>query len=205
MSEKYAYLKERLFKFSKQNGECLESTYKARSQSGYAMMKFEGSTRGCHRISWMVHHGDIPEELWVLHRCDNPLCIRIDHLFLGTALDNSKDMKIKKRDNYFGARKYDESIIDSAIKMRKEGKTLREIAEYFRICIGTLDSFFKRTSKIQDVKEFFRIPKYSEEMRKKAWELRENGVMNKDIIKILRIPKRSLLRILKKFRTIQSS
>jgi hypothetical protein len=205
MSEKYSYLKERLFKFSKQNGECLESTYKARTQSGYALVKFERSTRGAHRISWMIHHGDIPEGKWVLHKCDNPLCIRIDHLFLGTPMDNSLDMRNKGRENFEGAKKYDEKVVDEAIKMRKEGKTLKEIGEKFGISIPTIESFFKRTSRIEESKGFYGVPKYPEEIRNRAWEMCRNGVKNKDIIKILSIPKRSLLRILKKFRIIQNS
>lgn len=205
MSDKYAYLKERLFKFSKQNGECLESTYKGTSQSGYALMKFEGSTRGAHRISWMIHYGDIPDGQCILHKCDNRLCIRIDHLFIGTSMDNSLDMREKGRNNYWGARKYDEKVVDEAIKMRKDGKTYREIGEKLGISIGIVNTFFRRSSKKELVKDFYAVPKYSEEIRNKAWEMLQKGVRNKDIIKILAIPKKSLLRILNKFRTIKSS
>lgn len=48
-----------------------------------------------HRYSWQLHHGQIPKEMWVLHRCDNPPCVRPDHLFLGTSLDNIAD-KVRK-------------------------------------------------------------------------------------------------------------
>lgn len=50
-----------------------------------------------HRISWVAHFGPIPEGLWVLHKCDTPLCINPDHLFLGTNKDNSSDRKQKGR------------------------------------------------------------------------------------------------------------
>lgn len=53
-----------------------------------------GSTRNglAHRISWTLINGAIPSHLCVLHKCDNRSCVRPSHLYLGTDLDNSKDM-----------------------------------------------------------------------------------------------------------------
>jgi len=49
--------------------------------------------RLAHRVAW----GDVPDGLCVLHRCDNPPCVRRSHLFLGTRLDNAIDAKSKGR------------------------------------------------------------------------------------------------------------
>ena len=57
-----------------------------RQQSNYA-----------YRVAWVIEKGPIPRGLFVCHRCDNPLCINVEHLFLGTHADNMRDMAIKGR------------------------------------------------------------------------------------------------------------
>lgn len=50
-----------------------------------------------HRFAYQRAHGAIPTGMMVCHHCDNPRCVRPDHLFAGTALDNVRDMLAKGR------------------------------------------------------------------------------------------------------------
>lgn len=66
-----------------------------RSEKGYGQFKAKG---GAHRHAWRLTYGE-PGAMFVCHRCDNPPCVRPDHLFLGTALDNNRDRVSKGRPN----------------------------------------------------------------------------------------------------------
>ena len=67
------------------------------NDGGYGRFGYEGRTCLAHRVSWVLEHGGEMPELWVLHHCDNPRCVRPDHLFLGTDADNQRDKNEKGR------------------------------------------------------------------------------------------------------------
>lgn len=64
---------------------------------GYGQIHHDGRLLKAHRLAWEFANGPIPAGLAVCHRCDNPSCVRLDHLFLGTAKDNHADMYAKGR------------------------------------------------------------------------------------------------------------
>ena len=49
------------------------------------------------RWVWEQTYGPIPEGMFVCHTCDNPRCVNVLHLWLGTAADNNTDMRRKGR------------------------------------------------------------------------------------------------------------
>jgi HNH endonuclease len=52
------------------------------------------------RVAWIRTYGPIPKGMRVLHKCDNPMCVCPDHLYLGTSKDNTRDMIRKGRHRY---------------------------------------------------------------------------------------------------------
>ncbi len=64
---------------------------------GYGNLSVNGHRWLAHRFSYTIAHGPIPDGLDVLHACDNPPCVRPEHLWVGTAKDNGRDMAQKGR------------------------------------------------------------------------------------------------------------
>lgn len=64
---------------------------------GHRVFHIKGRQSRAHRAGYEIQCGPIPPDLCVLHKCDNPACVRGSHLFTGTQADNNQDMKRKGR------------------------------------------------------------------------------------------------------------
>lgn len=67
------------------------------NNKGYGKFGIDDNIIYAHRVSWVISSGEIPDGLFVLHKCDNRKCVNGKHLFLGTAKDNSDDRDAKGR------------------------------------------------------------------------------------------------------------
>lgn len=115
----------------------------SKNKDGYGRVSYGGRVVLAHRVAYIKHHAVDPGPLSVLHSCDTPSCVNPDHLFLGTQLDNMRDMNKKGRrassaGEANGRSKLSESDVVAIRRLRKSGVKAATIAEAFfvsRSCI----------------------------------------------------------------------
>lgn len=106
-------------------------------QNGYGMYRHKRS----HRFAWELAHGEIPDGMQALHRCDNPPCVRMDHLFLGTLLVNMADRNAKERQargERSGRAVLTEAQVVEARQRRAAGELVKDIAAEYAVSASTL-------------------------------------------------------------------
>jgi len=106
-----------------------------KGQSGdYGKIIWKGKTSTAHRASYRAFKGEIPEGLNVCHKCDKPLCVNPDHLWLGTQKENRQDAVNKNRTpkgtkNHF--HKFTDKQVEEMIKLKKEGFSYSRLTRIF--------------------------------------------------------------------------
>ncbi|KWH45855.1 HNH endonuclease [Burkholderia cepacia] len=109
----------------------------------YGRYTIGGKKHLAHRFAYERANGPIPAGLMVLHRCDNPKCCNVNHLFLGTHLDNMADMRAKGRGNKkpppigsgpsASKAKLTEADVREIRRARAEGITTVELSRRFNV------------------------------------------------------------------------
>jgi len=130
---------------TKVSGECIEFTNKP-DVNGYAKLSQRSSAfkmygeRWLHRITYTRHYGEIPKGVVVMHTCDNPICCNIEHLKLGTQIDNLKDMYNKGRNakgELSGNNKLTKSDVVYIISYKETHKST-EVATMYNVAPRTI-------------------------------------------------------------------
>lgn len=121
----------------------------ARTNSGlgYGHFFVRGRWIRTHRFSWTVAFGEIPKGRMVLHKCNNKLCVRPDHLYLGNAEDNQRD-RIASGNGNQGERhplhRLTADIVRQIRSRHHNGEKAKDLAREFGIGSGHLCNIIHR-------------------------------------------------------------
>jgi len=127
----------------------------AKNDCGYGNFFYKNKTQKAHRIAYEIVYGKFQANLNVLHKCDNPACVRPDHLFLGTQGANMKDMYKKgRRESKFavdtkGIKNTNAKLTNKKVlSIRKEYIpriiTRKALAEKYKVSKATIDDILCR-------------------------------------------------------------
>lgn len=117
---------------------------------GYGQIN-KGGQKGAHigaaRLSWMIKNGPIGAGLCVCHKCDNPICVNPDHLFLGTQKDNMVDAQNKGHRAY-GSKNVNARFCDDDIrnirKMYEDGYRQKDIVDHYGASKSAISAIVRR-------------------------------------------------------------
>ncbi len=138
-------LVDRFFGFlgKKEPTGCIPWTGK-RNRRGYGQISGDNGRKSlvASRVSYELFVGPIPDDLFVLHRCDNPPCVNPVHLFLGTCQDN-KDDSIRKNRHVHGATQWKAKLNDDLVreirtKYAAGGYTYKSLAKEYGVSAGSI-------------------------------------------------------------------
>jgi len=118
---------------------------------GYGKIS-EGGANGAeiraNRMAWTLTHGTIPDDLWVLHHCDNRACVRPEHLFLGTPADNMDDKVSKERqrrgETVPNAKLTEQQVVEARRRFATGGIMVRDLAAEYGVAGPTMSNVLHR-------------------------------------------------------------
>jgi hypothetical protein len=125
----------------------------ARDGCGYGKL---GDDRA-HRVSWRIHHGEIPDGMFVLHRCDNPCCVNPSHLYVGTKKDNAQDRERRGRSNHATGQRHGRYTHPHQTRGARNGRaklTEQQVREL-------LDAYFKQGIRKAELARQYNLSKTS--------------------------------------------
>ena len=119
---------------------------KRKNEKGYGQIGIGGKSYLTHKLMWEVCKGPVPIGLQVCHRCDNPSCVRLDHLFLGTNRDNAKDSKDKgRRARLKGSRHGRAKLTESDVmSIRSSSQGINDLAALYGVAAQNIRHIVQR-------------------------------------------------------------
>lgn len=107
-------------------------------ERGYGRFNYKGKWGRAHRASFEFEKGEIPEGMVIRHKCDNPRCVKPDHLEIGTQKENVRDKydrgrEFHQRGEHHGNAKLNEAQVMEIRQLLSAGMSQRAIARQFNI------------------------------------------------------------------------
>lgn len=130
---KHLSIAERFARHVRVSDGCWEWTGGRDRPGGYGHFTLKGQRHKAHRVAWLIAHGPVPEGLSVMHTCDNPGCVRVDHLLVGTHQENMDDRTAKGRG---ASKRLSDEEVEKMREMRDAGLQLKEIAARFGVTVS---------------------------------------------------------------------
>lgn len=96
------------------------------------------------RAAWILYNGPLRREEYVCHRCHNPKCVRLDHLYLGTHASNQKDEAVRgsrKNEKGHNAKLNWDQV--SYIRQSKGTESQNSLAHFFEVSQTTISRIFR--------------------------------------------------------------
>ena len=108
------------------------------NEDGYGTTSYKGRQFKVHRLAYTLKYGEIPEGMVVMHQCDVPSCINVDHLMLGTVKDNVIDMARKDRHGKISLKR---KVVSEIVERYNNGELGKDLAEEYGIARGTVSRY----------------------------------------------------------------
>lgn len=122
-----------------------------RDTQDYGYVCFGGKARRVTRVLIELHQGELLPKQIVMHTCDNPRCIRIDHLRVGTPAENTKDCRVKGRMKYGtspGESNPNSKLTAAKVReiriARNQGESLQSLAKRFQVTDSNIQAIVYR-------------------------------------------------------------
>jgi hypothetical protein len=133
MSKRYGTVVERFLRYSKyvEDPDWCAPCYEwigPKDEFGYGRFRVDGRKMRAHRWLWEHANGPVPEGMIVRHTCDNPGCVRLMHLTIGTPADNVADKVERNRQCKGSASPSAKLREDDIARIRQDARTHRAIA-----------------------------------------------------------------------------
>lgn len=104
------------------------------------MFWLDGASISAHVMAWLLHTGLRPIK-FVLHKCDNGLCVRFSHLYAGTQRENINDKVARNRQAFgekHGRHKLTEQQVRDIWTALANGALQRQVAVLFNVSQSTV-------------------------------------------------------------------